>query len=181
MSAITLPLSNADFFKVYCAFYISLCTASAINRKVMKFLESKSLNLLQKISPLFLVCLLFASPLNAEPIEKIDGSRLYLISCAQCHGMEGKGDGINATFDMINPQDHTDARYMSMRSDERLNDSISGGGTEVGKSPTMPPWKATYTEREIDSIVAYLRVLCDCSYSGLASDEKLRKIDPDFK
>lgn len=96
--------------------------------------------------------------------------------------MEGKGDGINSTPDMlINPRDHTDAAFMSSRTDKQLEDVIMGGGASVSKSAIMPPWSATLTSEEIKVIIVYLRKLCNCRFEGIISDEKLRKIAPDFR
>ncbi|MBI5559814.1 MAG: cytochrome c [Deltaproteobacteria bacterium] len=107
---------------------------------------------------------------------------IYLQWCSQCHGLSGRGDGINSTPDMaINPRDHTDASYMSTRSDEQLKEIIQGGGTRLAKSPLMPPWGATLTEGEIDALVVYLRELCKCGYEGIMTHEKLRRVDPSFR
>lgn len=111
-----------------------------------------------------------------------EGKALYMHWCAQCHGLEGRGDGVNSTLDMsINPRDHTDPTFMSTRSDEQFADIILGGGTRGAKSPLMPPWEATLTKEEVDATVAYLRELCDCDYEGVVSHNKLRKVDVDFR
>ncbi len=117
---------------------------------------------------------------NAE--SEIDGHTLYFYWCTQCHGVAGRGDGVNSTSDMrINPRDHTDASYMSTRTDQQLEDVIKGGGVSISKSSMMPPWRATLTDKEIKSVVLYLRKLCNCQFEGVVSDEKLRKTSPDFK
>ena len=116
-------------------------------------------------------------------IEQVPGVReLYLRLCSQCHGVYGKGDGVNATQDLIiNPRDHTDRLFMSTRTDEHLAHAIRDGGTKVGKSPIMPAWRYTISEDEVQELVAYLRTLCKCAYVGVISDEKLRRVDPDFR
>lgn len=119
-----------------------------------------------------------ASPVRAE----IDGHDLYIWWCSQCHGHEGKGNGVNSIRDMIiNPRDHTDASYMSTRTDKQLTDVIKGGGASVSKSATMPPWSATLSDEEIAAVVVYLRKVCNCQFDGVISDEKLRKVYPDFR
>lgn len=116
--------------------------------------------------------------INAKP----DAKAIYDHWCAQCHGYEGRADGINSTPDMaINPRDHTDRNFMITRSDDQFEDVIRGGGTRAAKSPLMPPWEHTLTDAEIKSLVAYLRVLCKCEYEGVVSHEKLRGVDPNFK
>ncbi len=123
-----------------------------------------------------------ASVGKPETVGKLDAKALYGHWCAQCHGLEGKADGINSTPDMaINPRDHTDHNFMVTRSDDQLEDVIRGGGTRAAKSPLMPPWEATLSDAEIKALVAYLRVLCRCEYEGVISNEKLRGVDLDFK
>ena len=131
--------------------------------------------------PLFvLYCAIISSSAHAE--VEIDGRELYLHWCSQCHGLEGRGDGVNSTPDMrINPRDHTDASYMSTRTDQQLEDVIKGGGISISKSANMPPWRATLTDKEIKAVILYLRKLCNCQFEGVLSDEKLRKASPDFK
>ena len=113
-------------------------------------------------------------------LKKAEG--IYLKWCAQCHGVKGKGDGVNSTRDMaINPRDHTDALFMVTRTDEQFKEVVSDGGAGVAKSPLMPPWSATLTEEEIDSLIGYLRKLCDCEFEGVVSHGKLRRVDTDFR
>ncbi len=122
------------------------------------------------------------SPALTSSASKVDAKAIYDHWCAQCHGYEGRADGINSTPDMaINPRDHTDRNFMVTRSDDQFEDVIRGGGTRAAKSPLMPPWEHTLTDAEIKSLVAYLRVLCKCEYEGVVSHKKLRGVDPDFK
>lgn len=112
----------------------------------------------------------------------VEGKALYMHWCAQCHGLEGRGDGVNSTLDMsINPRDHTDPTFMSTRSNEQFAEIILGGGTRGAKSPLMPPWEATLSKEEVDLMVVYLRELCDCEYEGVVSHNKLRRVDVDFR
>ncbi len=111
-----------------------------------------------------------------------DGRALYLRWCSQCHGEDGRGDGINSTPDMsINPRDHTDATFMSTRTDGQFEEVIIHGGAGIAKSPLMPPWRKTLTDAEIKALVRYLRELCGCQYRGILSHRKLRRIEPDFR
>jgi cytochrome c oxidase cbb3-type subunit 3 len=137
------------------------------------------------IDGLIIFSLLFLSATNSGAMpdsEPLDGRELYIYFCSQCHGIRGKGNGINFTADMkIAPRDHTDAAFMSTRTDKQLEDAIKSGGVSVGKSPIMPSWEFTLSSQEIDAIVAYLRKLCNCSFEGIFSDEKLKKAYPDFR
>jgi len=86
----------------------------------------------------------------------------YQFYCAQCHGPEGHGNGINAPHLTVPPRDHTKADYLETRSDEHLFTAIQQGGLSVGRAPCMPSWQHTLDENTIHSLVSYIRELCKC-------------------
>ena len=86
----------------------------------------------------------------------------YQWYCAQCHGVKGKGNGINSTFLTVPPRDHTKADYLETRTDEQLFNAIKLGGFAVGRAPCMPAWGHTLNEETITSLVRYIRELCQC-------------------
>jgi mono/diheme cytochrome c family protein len=86
----------------------------------------------------------------------------YRHYCAQCHGEQGKGDGINARLIPVEPRNHTDSVEMGKLSDAKITEAISGGGVAVNKSTLMPPYEHTFTKEEIQALVGYLRKLCNC-------------------
>ncbi len=90
------------------------------------------------------------------------GKKLYMYYCTPCHGLKGDGKGFNADYLDPKPANHTDSKEMSKRTDEKLHDTISGGGKSVAKSTYMPPWGNTFNEVQIESVVKYLRKLCNC-------------------
>jgi mono/diheme cytochrome c family protein len=89
----------------------------------------------------------------------------YRLYCAQCHGIQGNGQGINQTTDGlgVSPRDHTNAKEMSKLSDRELRLAIAEGGDAVQKSELMPGWGKTLSTGEIDDLVLYLRKLCKCA------------------
>jgi len=88
----------------------------------------------------------------------------YRFHCAQCHGLEGKGDGINATREMpVSPRDHASALEMGKLTDEDIINAITDGGQATSKSSLMPPYGKTLSEKEIIEIKDYLRKLCNCN------------------
>lgn len=91
-----------------------------------------------------------------------EGEKIYKHYCIPCHGINGDGKGFNAEFLDPKPANHTNAVEMSKRTDEKLFDTIYGGGKEVAKSTYMPPWGYTFNEMQIESLVIYLRKLCSC-------------------
>lgn len=90
------------------------------------------------------------------------GEMTYKHYCTPCHGMKGNGNGFNAGHLLVKPANHTDAKFMSERSDSKLFDTINLGGVEVSKSTLMPPWGAALGDEKIKSVVLYLRELCQC-------------------
>jgi cytochrome c oxidase cbb3-type subunit 3 len=103
------------------------------------------------------------------PIAKVDVNlvtektrQAYQLYCAQCHGEEGHGDGVNATYLVVPPRDHTKADYIETRSDQQLFDAIKFGGLAVGRAPCMPAWEHTFEDKMIHSLVSYIRELCNC-------------------
>ena len=97
--------------------------------------------------------------------DPMSGKKLYQAYCAQCHGMEGDGYGINVEFMEVLPRDHTDTEEMSARTDKDLFKVIKFGGKAIDKSVLMPNWDGNLTDDEIHSLVAHLRVLC-CETEG---------------
>lgn len=96
------------------------------------------------------------APVSAETRQT------YQWYCAQCHGVEGKGNGINAKWMTVPPLDHTQSDYLETRSDQELFDSIKFGGLAMGRAPCMPAWGHTLDEPMIRSLVLYIRELCQC-------------------
>jgi len=87
----------------------------------------------------------------------------YAFYCAQCHGLGGRGDGPNATESQpVDPRDHTSAYDMKKLTDEDIIDVLRGGGSVTSKSPLMPPFKKTLSDKEIEDLKDYLRALCKC-------------------
>ena len=87
------------------------------------------------------------------------GKAKYAEVCAACHGASGKGDGPAAANLPTKPRDHTDASYMGKLSDQQIFDFIKRGGQALGKSPLMPPWGGSLSDKQIQDLVAYIRSL----------------------
>lgn len=111
-----------------------------------------------KFITLALLALTFA-PHNSVAEEVIRGKELYRAYCAQCHGLEGDGYGVNAAYMAVQPKDHTETKEMVARTDEDLFKAIKFGGAAVNKSVLMPGWKNNLTDAEMKDLVSYLRVL----------------------
>lgn len=94
------------------------------------------------------------------PIEQIAsdaearaiGQRLFLNSCAQCHGSDARG---GPSFPNL-----TDADWLHGGEPEQIEQTIA-----KGRHGLMPPWKGTISPSEASDIAQYVR-----SLSGLAAD-----------
>ena len=95
-------------------------------------------------------------------IVSVKTRKTYQWYCAQCHGIKGKGDGINAKFLTVPPRNHTKAEYLETRTDKQLFEAIRFGGLSVGRAPCMPAWGHTIDEKTIHQLVLYIRELCQC-------------------
>ncbi len=103
------------------------------------------------------------SPAPPQPVKVSKETReTYQWYCTQCHGVEGKGDGINALHLAVPPRNHTKSDYLETRSDRQLFDTIKLGGLAVGRAPCMPAWGHTLDDDTIESLVRYIRELCNC-------------------
>lgn len=103
------------------------------------------------------------APVVRKASEEI--KETYQWYCAQCHGVEGKGDGINARLLTVLPRNHTEPEYLETRSDDDLFRAIKLGGVAVGRAPCMPRWGLTLDDDTIRGLVQYIRELCQCRAS----------------
>jgi len=94
----------------------------------------------------------------------VETEKVFKFYCAQCHGLEGKGDGPNVTKDLpVTPRNFTSAKEMEKLSDADLKNVIMDGGPALSKSPMMPPWSKTLSEEQVDALIVHLRQLCACT------------------
>jgi mono/diheme cytochrome c family protein len=102
--------------------------------------------------------------LGANPVQAAEVEQVFKFYCAQCHGLEGKGDGPNVGKEFpVDPRNFTKADEMAKLSDADIKNVILDGGPSAGKSPMMPPWGKTLTGEEVDALVKHLRKLCNCT------------------
>ena len=87
------------------------------------------------------------------------GKEVYVHYCQTCHGESGAGDGFNAFNLDPRPHDLSDPAFQKRKADPDLADAIRRGGAGVGLSPLMPPWGRTLSERQIGSVIRYVRTL----------------------
>lgn len=107
--------------------------------------------------------LLLAGQFQAMPANANETEELFSFYCAQCHGLQGKGDGPNVTKDFpVSPRNFTNAEEMNKLSNADLKNVIMDGGPAASKSPMMPPWGKTLSEAQVDGLIKHLRTICAC-------------------
>ncbi|MBI2902053.1 MAG: cytochrome c [Candidatus Methylomirabilis oxyfera] len=113
-------------------------------------------------STIAIAILVITSPNNALAASPRENFQRY---CVQCHGPEGRGDGVNATKDLgATPKDLTNAEGLGRLTDDRIGEIIAKGGARNELSPLMPPWGNTLTGEEIRGLVRLIRDLCKCTF-----------------
>ena len=99
----------------------------------------------------------------AGSAQAADAKQVFEFYCAQCHGVNGDGKGVNVGKDFAtDPRNFTIAADMEKRTDDDIRGVIKDGGPSISKSPLMPPWGATLSAAEVDSLLAHIRQLCKC-------------------
>lgn len=94
---------------------------------------------------------------------KINASaHLYDTYCAQCHGVQRNGKGVNIVGLSVQPRDHSDTVAMSSLPRDQMVRAIADGGAAVNKSALMPPWSSVLTAQEIEEMADYLHHVCKC-------------------
>jgi len=110
-----------------------------------------------------LIKLMFAAAMMFVASPAVHAEEAYLnykSYCMQCHGMHGKGDGVNVPAMNVLPRDHSDNKYMMQRTNTEIFKVIKFGGPAINKSVKMPAWGDTFTEEEITQLVGHIRSLC---------------------
>lgn len=81
--------------------------------------------------------------------------------CAQCHGVDGGGKGINSVDELpVGPMALNNPKEMVKFTDEQIVNTITQGGPVNNLESLMPTWGDTLTTKEIKELVSYVRSLC---------------------
>ncbi len=91
--------------------------------------------------------------------DPIEGRKLYVAYCSECHGRSGGGDGVKVKYLDVKPKDQSDDSYMSLKTDADLYNSIKIGGGAIHGARFMPQWQQVLRPKEIWDLVAYMRFL----------------------
>lgn len=99
---------------------------------------------------------------GTEPPKIQASAHLYDTYCAQCHGVQRNGKGVNTIGLSVQPRDHSDTAGMSSLPREQIIHAITDGGASVNKSALMPPWSSVLSHEQIEDMADYLRYVCKC-------------------
>ncbi len=75
---------------------------------------------------------------NSAKVDDATAKQIFNEKCANCHGVDGKGDGPGAAALNPKPRNYTNKMWQSTVTDEQIAKTIVFGGAAVGKSPVMP-------------------------------------------
>lgn len=128
--------------------------------------------------PVLLACL-FLGLGGGRAIWAATAEENFRWFCAQCHGLEGRGDGINHTPDVpVKPRNLTDPKDIGQFSDEEMVATITKGGAVNDLSAIMPPWGDRLSEAEIRDLVRFIRALCKCEFDPALKEAGQRAKPP---
>jgi mono/diheme cytochrome c family protein len=88
----------------------------------------------------------------------IQARQIFQTRCTVCHGADGQGTGPGAAALNPKPRNYTNAEWQKSVTDEDLKKIIVGGGSAVGKSPSMPANMDLESKPEVvDELVKIIR------------------------
>ena len=113
--------------------------------------------------PILAAALLVSTSAAAEESGEVQTyAHVYDTYCAQCHGVNRNGKGVNTVALAVQPRDHSDPKGMSSLPRDEILSAIRDGGASVNKSALMPPWNSVLTEEQIEHMADYLHHVCGC-------------------
>jgi mono/diheme cytochrome c family protein len=83
--------------------------------------------------------------------DPAQGANLFMSTCARCHGPEGNG-GLPLFDGGPSPRNFHDHAFHASHSDEQIRLTIVNG-----KGAGMPPFGTTFTDVQLDALVAHVR------------------------
>jgi mono/diheme cytochrome c family protein len=104
-------------------------------------------------------------PLNYQQAQ---GKRLFNEKCVWCHADATSAGPSNRSNLSPTPPLFTDGETFNSLSDDFMRNTITLGGSAMGKSAIMPPWGQTLTQDEIRAVIAYVRAISQPPYKPSA-------------
>ena len=121
-------------------------------------MRRKHLPILTVIALVASISTALATPPAESPLER--GRSIYEQRCLECHGAEGRGDGVKAPFLSPRPGNLVSAAT-SAKSDKDLLKIIANGRARTA----MPAWKDQLSDDEQREVLRYIRSLVRFTHS----------------
>jgi mono/diheme cytochrome c family protein len=100
--------------------------------------------------------------------EQAQGKRVFYDKCVWCHADATPAGPSNRSNLMPQPPLLTDGSVMNPLNNAFIRNMVTLGGSALGKSPMMPPWGNTLSDKEIRAVTAYVRVVAEPPYQPSA-------------
>ncbi len=100
-------------------------------------------------------------PLNYQQAQ---GKRVFYTYCVWCHADSTPAGPSNRSNLTPNPPLANDGASFNSLSDDFMRNTITLGGSAMGKSPMMPPWGNTLTQEEVQAVMAFMRAIAQPPY-----------------
>jgi len=104
-------------------------------------------------------------PLNYQQAQ---GKRVFYQYCVWCHADATPAGPSNRSNLNPMPPLANDGVVFNALSDDFLRNTITLGGSAVGKSALMPPWGKTLRPDDIDAVMAFYRAIAQPPYQAPA-------------
>lgn len=100
--------------------------------------------------------------------QQAQGKRVFNNNCVWCHAGTTPAGPSNRSNLSPTPPLFTDGERFNSLSDDSMRNTITLGGSAMGKSAIMPPWGQTLTQDEIRAVLAYARAVAQPPYKASA-------------
>jgi cytochrome c5 len=101
-------------------------------------------------------------PLNYTQAQ---GKRLFYTYCVWCHADSTPAGPSNRSNINPPPPLANDGATLNPMSDAMLRNTITLGGSAMGKSAMMPAWGKTLSQQDVQALIAFLRAIAQPAYT----------------
>ena len=96
--------------------------------------------------------------------QQAQGKRVFYTYCVWCHADSSPAGPSNRSNLTPTPPLANDGTTFNSLSDEFIRNTITLGGSAMGKSAMMPPWGNTLTQDEVQAVIAFMRAIAQPPY-----------------
>jgi mono/diheme cytochrome c family protein len=96
--------------------------------------------------------------------QQAQGKRIFYTYCVWCHADATPAGPSNRSNVTPNPPLFNDGATFNPLSDEFMQNTITLGGSAMGKSAMMPPWGRTLSQDDIKAVIAFERAIAQPAY-----------------